>query len=37
VADFKTKIARVSNGKLNVTLYASSNDRALELSQRLNT
>ncbi|MFC6222545.1 alpha/beta hydrolase [Hymenobacter artigasi] len=36
VADFKTRIAPVINGKLNVTLYASSNDRALELSQRLN-
>lgn len=36
VADFKTKIAPVINEKLNVTLYASANDRALELSQRLN-
>lgn len=36
VADFRTKIAPVINGKLNVTLYASSSDRALELSQRLN-
>lgn len=35
VADFKTKIAPVVNGKLNVTLYASSNDRALLLSQKL--
>jgi esterase/lipase superfamily enzyme len=36
VADFKTKIAPVINGKLNVTLYASSNDNALRLSQRIN-
>ena len=36
MTDFKTIIAPVSNGKLNVTLYASSNDRALELSRRLN-